>query len=180
MAELVVRSSAEERLLITDLDDTLWSRNFWGEQGRGRRPVASGKNMLNCTASISSFSASLASAGTLIGVASKNDSELAAAAFERNDLLLPRRECVSHRGELERGSQESVQRILKKWNILPDSVVFVDDSPMENSPKCRVRFRKWSACYFPKGDYGAFWAMLKHLRDQLGQDRSSPRKILFA
>jgi FkbH-like protein len=164
MAELVGRSQPKKGL-ITDLDDTLWA-GILGEQG-----VDGVQWHLEEHAQLhglyQQLLASLASAGTLIGVASKNDPELAAAAFERSDLLLPKGSVYPIEANWNRKS-ESVQRILKKWNILPDAVVFVDDSLMELA-EVQSAFPDMECVLFPKGDYVSFWAMLRHLRDQFGK-----------
>ena len=164
MAELVVRFQPKKGL-ITDLDDTLCA-GILGEQG-----VDGVQWHLEEHAQLhglyQQLLASLASAGTLIGVASKNDPELAAAAFERKDLLLPKGSVYPIEANWNRKS-ESVQRILKRWNILPDAVVFVDDSPMELA-EVQSAFPEMECILFPKGDYGAFWAMLRHLRDEFGK-----------
>jgi FkbH-like protein len=76
------------------------------------------------------FAASLASAGVLIGVASKNDPVMVEQAFDRSDLHITRGDIFPFEINWSRKS-ESVQRILDTWNINPDSVVFIDDSPME-------------------------------------------------
>lgn len=164
MAELLVRSQPKKGL-ITDLDDTLWA-GILGEQG-----VDGVQWHLDEHAQLhglyQQLLASLASAGTLIGVASKNDPELAAAAFERSDLLLPKGSVYPIEASWNRKS-ESVQRILKKWNILPDAVVFVDDSPMELA-EVQSAFPEMECVSFPKGDYVSFWAMLRRLRDRFGK-----------
>jgi FkbH-like protein len=164
MAELVVGSQPKKGL-ITDLDDTLWA-GILGEQG-----VDGVQWHLEEHAQLhglyQQLLASLASAGTLIGVASKNDPELAAAAFERSDLLLPKGSVYPIEANWNRKS-ESVQRILKKWNILPDAVVFVDDSPMELA-EVQSAFPEMECVLFPKGDYASFWAMSRRLRDQFGK-----------
>jgi FkbH-like protein len=164
MAELVVRSQPKKGL-ITDLDDTLWA-GILGEQG-----VDGVQWHLEEHAQLhglyQQLLASLASAGTLIAVASKNDPELAATAFERSDLLLPEGSVYPIEANWNRKS-ESVQKILRTWNILPDAVVFVDDSPMELA-EVQSAFPEMECVLFPKGDYGSFWAMLQHLRDQFGK-----------
>jgi FkbH-like protein len=164
MAELIVGSQPKKGL-ITDLDDTLWA-GILGEQG-----VDGIQWHLEEHAQLhglyQQLLASLASAGTLIGVASKNDPELAAAAFERSDLLLPKGSVYPIEANWNRKS-ESVQRILKKWKILPDAVVFVDDSPMELA-EVQSAFPEMECVLFPKGDYASFWVMSRRLRDQFGK-----------
>jgi FkbH-like protein len=164
MAKLVVGTQPKKGL-ITDLDDTLWA-GILGEQG-----VDGVQWHLEEHAQLhglyQQLLASLASAGTLIGVASKNDPELAAAAFERSDLLLPKGSVYPVEANWNRKS-ESVQRILNRWNILPDAVVFVDDSPMELA-EVQSAFPKMECVLFPKGDYASFWAMSRRLRDHFGK-----------
>lgn len=63
---------------------------------------------------------------------------------------------------------ESVQRILATWNIAPDAVVFVDDSPMEVA-EVRAAFPEMECLVFPKNDYAGVWDLLKHLRDAFGK-----------
>src|SRR5256712_9612890 len=72
----------------------------------------------------------LSAAGVLIGVASKNDRSLVDEVFQRKDLILPRSAIFPM--EIHWGPKsESVSKILKTWNVGDDSVVFIDDSPME-------------------------------------------------
>jgi len=72
----------------------------------------------------------LAATGVLVGVASKNDSAVVERAFGRRDLLLPKESVFPIEAHWDAKST-SAGRILKAWNIAADSVVFVDDSPME-------------------------------------------------
>lgn len=151
--------------LITDLDDTLWA-GVLGERG-----VDGIAWRLDDHAQLhgiyQQFLESLAATGTLIGVASKNDPELTEKAFERDDLLLSKKSAYPIEAHWNRKS-ESVQRILRKWNVLPDSVVFIDDSPIEVA-EVRSAFPEMECIVFPKNDYAAFWEMLRHLRDRFGK-----------
>ena len=66
----------------------------------------------------------------LIGVASKNDEALVRKALERPDLVVN----PQHLFPVEahwRPKIESIRRTLDTWNIAADSVVFVDDNPLE-------------------------------------------------
>jgi FkbH-like protein len=72
----------------------------------------------------------LAAEGVLLGIASKNERSLIESAFGRKDLALS--PTVFFPLEVSWGPKsEAVARILKTWNAGPDSVVFVDDSPLE-------------------------------------------------
>jgi FkbH-like protein len=164
LAELfaaLVRPSAPKKGLITDLDDTLWS-GILGENG-----VDGVSWHLDQHAHLhglyQQFLASLASAGILTAVASKNDPALVGQAFEREDLLISKDSLYPidvHWGP----KSESVGRILKTWNIAADSVVFIDDSPMELG-EVKNSFPEMECLLFPKNDYQAFWRLLRRLRD---------------
>jgi predicted enzyme involved in methoxymalonyl-ACP biosynthesis len=62
------------------------------------------------------FVATLADAGVLVGVASKNDAALVEDAFSRSDLLLSKADIFPFEVHWSR-KPESVQRILKTWNF---------------------------------------------------------------
>jgi FkbH-like protein len=151
--------------LITDLDDTLWA-GILGEDGANgiswhleRRTHMHGLYQ--------QFAASLAGAGVLIGVASKNDPALAEEAFDRSDLLISRSDIYPFEVHWRRKS-ESVKRILDTWNVGPDSVVFVDDSPLEVA-EVKAAFPEVECIVFPKNDYQGILDLLKYLRGVFGK-----------
>lgn len=151
--------------LITDLDGTLWA-GILGEDGpEGVHWHLEEHAQLHGL--YQQMLASLASSGTLIAIASKNDPGLVARAFERDDLLLPKTSVYPVEAGWSRKS-ESVARILEAWNVLPDSVVFVDDSPMEIAEVSNV-FPEMECVAFPQGDYAAFPALLDRLRQWFGK-----------
>jgi FkbH-like protein len=168
IAELLaalIRNPVPKKGLITDLDDTLWA-GILGENG------ANGiswhfDQQAHIHGLYQQFLASLASAGVLTAVASKNDPVLVEEAFEREDLLIGKQSLYPidvHWGP----KSESVRRILKTWNIAADSAVFIDDSPMELA-EVKAAFPEIECLLFPNGDYQAFWQHLKHLRDLFGK-----------
>ena len=155
--------------IISDLDDTLWS-GIVGEVG----PDAVTWDLHSHTqlhALYQKLLGSLADSGTLIGVASKNDAAVVAKAFERKDLLL-RPEQVFPVEVHWNAKSGSVARILEAWNIGADSVIFVDDSPMELA-EVAAAHPGIECVLFPKNDYAAGLAMLRHLRDRCGKERVS-------
>jgi len=151
--------------LITDLDDTLWA-GILGEVGvQGISwDLDHGSHMHGL---YQQFLASLGSAGVLIGVASKNDADLVEQAFDREDLLLPKDSVFPFEIHWSRKS-ESIRRILKSWNVSSDSVVFIDDSPMEVA-EVSASFPEMRCIVFPKRDYSAIWELLNRLRDMFGK-----------
>jgi FkbH-like protein len=151
--------------LITDLDDTLWS-GILGEVG------VDGVNWSlehhsHIHGLYQQFLSSLASAGVLVGVASKNDAALVQQAFDRNDLLLKKDKVFPFEVHWHCKS-DSVQRILKSWNIGPEAVVFIDDSPME-AAEVKAAFPAMECLVFKKDDYQSVWDLLANLRASFGK-----------
>jgi len=169
LASIVARlicSPTPKKALITDLDDTLWAGTL-GEVGVDNvcwrlDQHAQGHGIYQ------QFLASLASAGVLIAVASKNDAALVERAFDRKDLLLAKENVFPFEVHWSRKS-DSVRRILDVWNISADSVVFVDDSLMELA-EVKAVFPDIECLAYPGNDYQAIWNLLKHLRDFFGRN----------
>jgi FkbH-like protein len=93
---------------------------------------------------------SLAESGTLVGIASKNDANLVKQALARSDLVL-RPDRIFPIEAHWKPKSESVRRTLETWNIAPDSVVFVDDSPLELE-EVKVAFPAIECIRFCKDD----------------------------
>jgi FkbH-like protein len=72
----------------------------------------------------------LAESGTLVGVASKNDVALVHEAFARRDIVVDPQRLFPIEAHWH-PKLESIERILKIWNIGAESVVFVDDNRLE-------------------------------------------------
>jgi FkbH-like protein len=151
--------------LITDLDDTLWA-GILGEDGvDGISWHLERKTHIHGL--YQQFVASLAGAGVLIGVASKNDPALVEQVFDRSDLLISRSDIFPFEVHWSRKS-ESVKRILDTWNVGADSVVFIDDSPMEVA-EVKAAFPELECIVFPQSDYQGIWDLLKRLRGFFGK-----------
>jgi FkbH-like protein len=151
--------------IITDLDDTLWA-GILGEAGVG------GVHWdLDHHAAIhgiyQQFLQSLADDGVLVAIASKNDGSLVAEALERPDMLL-RRESVFPVEAHWQPKATSAARILQAWNVAPDSVLFVDDCPLEVE-SMQAAFPSMDCRLFPVGDPDGFWRFLGDLADLCGK-----------
>ena len=166
---LALMPPAPKKGIISDLDDTLWS-GIAGEVGPDAVTwdLASHAQLHGL---YQKLLASLADSGSLIGIASKNDPAVVNKAFERKDLLL-RPEQVFPIEVHWNAKSGSVARILEAWNIAADSVIFVDDSPMELA-EVAAAHPGIECVLFPKNDYQAGLAMLRHLRDRCGKERVS-------
>jgi FkbH-like protein len=62
----------------------------------------------------------------------------------------------------------SVERILKAWNVGAESVVFIDDSPMEIH-QVKSAFPEMECRLFPTNDYPGIWQLLSELRNTFGK-----------
>jgi FkbH-like protein len=161
----LIRNRPPAKGLITDLDDTLWA-GIAGDDGISALSWSlDGHTYLH--AIYQNLLASFASAGVLLGVATKNDLDTVELAFQREDLLLRSSDIFPIEAHWSPKSQ-SVARILKTWNIAADAVVFVDDNPAEIA-EVQAAFPQMDCRLFPKNDYAAAWSFFHALRDAFGK-----------
>jgi FkbH-like protein len=161
----LLQARSPKKGLITDLDDTLWS-GILGEVGV-EGVSWSLEHHSHIHGLYQQLLASLASAGVLVGVASKNDAALVQQAFDRKDLLFKKEKVFPFEVHWHRKS-DSVQRILKSWNMGPEAVVFIDDSPME-AAEVKAAFPAMECLVFKKDDYQSVWDLLANLRSSFGK-----------
>ena len=151
--------------LITDLDDTLWD-GILGEVG-----VEGIRFTLDTGAQVhglyQQFLRSLVERGVLVGIASKNDPILAEQALARTDLLIRPNDIFPVCANWEPKSG-SVSRILKTWNIGPEAVVFIDDSPSELA-EVQARFPEIRSFLFPRKDPTRLLELFETLRECFGK-----------
>lgn len=151
--------------LITDLDDTLWS-GIVGEVGVAEvswsqdshtQPYGLYQQMLG----------HLAGCGVLLAACSKNEIVTVEAALARKDLLLESGAffpvCANWGPK-----SASVARILRAWNVAADSVVFVDDSPMELD-EVKQSYPGITCLRFNGKDPAGVWRLLGDLRNLFGK-----------
>lgn len=177
MAELLVDLAAPpvaKKGLVTDLDGTLW-RGILGEVGvYGISWDLDHRSHIHGL--YQQLLRSLSEAGVLIAVTSKNDPTLVEQALNREDLILPPDRLFPI--EVHWGSKsESIKRILKAWNIGADSVVFVDDSPMELAEVKSVH-QDVECLLFPTDRDQTAYELLEQLRNIFGKDRVSHEDII--
>ncbi len=161
----LLKPAAAKKAIITDLDNTLW-HGIVGEDGITNVAWDLDHHALG-HGLYQELLASLAEIGVLVGVASKNDSTVVDAALNRSDLVVPRDKLFpieAHWGP----KSESIRRILATWNILPDSAVFVDDSPIELA-EVAAAFPDIVCKQFPTQDDAAIGRLLAELRDLCGK-----------
>lgn len=165
----LIQPTAPKKGIITDLDDTLWA-GLLGEVGSDGVAWDISRNA-HLHALYQQFLASLASSGALLAVASKNELGLVQQTFAREDLILSK-ENVFPLAVNWGPKSESVQEILRVWNIAPESVVFIDDSPMEVA-QVKSAFPEMECVVFPKNDPAAAWNLLWRLREEFGKQSTT-------
>jgi FkbH-like protein len=168
----LIQPQPPKKGLITDLDGTLWS-GMAGEIGPDRVSW-DGSNQLHGL--YQQLLQALAEEGVLIAVASKNDPATVEQALRRDDLLLHPERVFPIEAHWEAKSK-SVARILQAWNIGADSVVFIDDSPMELA-EVKAAWPEIECLPFPAGDHAAADALFRRLRDLFGKSRISEEDSL--
>ena len=157
--------TAAKKGLIVDLDDTLW-RGILGEAGVDGVSWHQ-EHHSQVHALFQQMLGQLAENGVLLAIASKNDAALVQQALHRPDLLLAADAFFPVVANWDRKSI-AVGQILEAWNILPDSVVFVDDNPMELSEVQSV-YPDVTALRFTPQDPAAVWTLLTTLRQLFGK-----------
>ncbi len=177
LAALLARTlvpPAPKKGIISDLDDTMW-KGIVGEVGpENVHWDLHGDAQMHGL--YQKMLGSLSEHGTLVGVASKNDPAVVAKAFERPDMIL-RPEQVFPIEASWNAKSGAVKRILETWNIAADSVIFVDDSPMELA-EVAAQHPGIECVLFPKQDPVAALQMLRRLRDLCGKDKVSSDDLL--
>lgn len=157
--------------LITDLDDTLWA-GILDEQG----PEGVGWTGPDHRYGLYQQQlASLAGAGVLLGVASRNDPGLAADALARPDLVIS--PDALYPVEASWGPKsDSIRRILEVWNVAADAVVFVDDDPLARDEAAAAL--PGLLTLSPPQDEDGVWAFLVALRSVFGKGEVSAEDAL--
>ena len=165
---------APKKGIISDLDDTMW-KGIVGEVGpENVHWDLYGDAQMHGL--YQKLLGSLSDNGTLVGVASKNDPAVVAKAFERSDMVL-RPDQVFPIEASWNAKSGAVKQILEIWNINADSVIFVDDSPMELAEVAALH-PGMECVLFPKEDPVAALQMLRRLRDLCGKDKVSSDDVL--
>ena len=151
--------------LITDLDETLWS-GIVGEIG-----VPAVNWSLTGHAQIHGLYQQqlrqLSELGVLLAIVSKNEAAIVAEALRRPDLYVSGEAFFPVHADWQRKSK-GVARVLEAWNVSPDSVVVVDDSPMELD-EIQAAFPSITCLRFPTGQPAATLDLLEQLRDLFGK-----------
>jgi FkbH-like protein len=159
--------------LITDLDGTFWS-GIVGEAG----PAGVSWSLADHSQIHGIYQQLLrhfSEMGVLLAIASKNELTVVEEALRRKDLFVPAASFYPVRADWGPKSRH-IEAILRTWNIGADSVVFVDDSPMELD-EVRTAFPSMTCLQFPMKPAEAL-ALFEQLRDLFGKPVLQPEDAL--
>ena len=117
------------KALVLDLDNTLWGGVIGDD---GQEGIAIGKETAEGEAytAFQEYVKAQKDIGIVLNVASKNNEENALAGLRHPDSVLREEDFVYIRANWEPKS-ENVKGIAEGMNVLPESLVFVDDNPAE-------------------------------------------------
>jgi FkbH-like protein len=178
VAKAVVELAAEQKaepakLLISDLDNTLWSGVIaedgvegikWGAEGAGYRHFV-----------YQTFLRRLKGEGVLLAAVSRNSAEVALAPLAPGRMTLAEPDFVSVVASYHAKSAQ-IKELARQLNLGLDSVVFVDDNPVELQ-EVSQQLPAVQCVAFPKQDDG-LPALLSDLnrrfgrREVTGEDRN--------
>src|SRR5207237_6903915 len=122
-----VRQSDQVKLVLVDLDDTMW-RGVAAEEGGAWAMAREGWPLGFAEALMF-----LKRRGILLGIVSKNDEERVRGIWRRIYGDLVRLEDFAVRKINWQPKADNVEAILAEVNLLPKSVVFIDDNPVERA-----------------------------------------------
>jgi FkbH-like protein len=138
--ELVARLIGAQRgkskkCLVLDLDDTLWG-GVVGDVGTAGIILGEGSAQGEAHLALQRYAKMLKDRGVILAVCSKNEHALAEAAFREHPEMVLRRPDIAAFVANWTDKVENLKEIAERLNIGLDSLVFVDDNPVE---RARVR-----------------------------------------
>ncbi|MBS1033360.1 HAD-IIIC family phosphatase [Gluconobacter cerinus] len=121
--------NAQKKALVLDLDNTLWG-GVIGDDGIAGIKLGNGDAVSEAFLAFQTYVRRLASRGIILAVCSKNDPETARLGFEHPESALSIDDFAAF--ECSWGDKANgLRNIAKTLNIGLDSLVFVDDNPVE-------------------------------------------------
>ncbi|MGI9628161.1 MAG: HAD-IIIC family phosphatase [Longimicrobiales bacterium] len=123
-----LKGSVQAKVLVTDLDGTLW-HGVVGEDGvDGLQHDASGIGFRHFI--YQTYLKQLTRRGILVAAVSRNDPDLANAPFDRQDMVLERDDLTTLVASYHAKSSQ-ISQLAEQLNLSLDAFVFVDDNPVE-------------------------------------------------
>ena len=124
-----------KKCLVFDLDNTLWG-GVVGDDGLEGLVLGEGSAAGEAHLALQRYAKQLKERGVILAVCSKNDPAIAEAAFNEHPEMLLKRSDISAFVANWNDKAENLKAIAARLNIGLDSLVFVDDNPVE---RARIR-----------------------------------------
>jgi FkbH-like protein len=132
---LAAQRGLSKKCLVLDLDNTLWG-GVIGDDGLDGLVLGEGSAVGEAHLALQRYAKQLKERGIILAVCSKNDAEIAEAVFyDHPEMLLRRSDIAAFLANWD-DKTENLKAIAARLNIGIDSLVFVDDNPIE---RARVR-----------------------------------------
>jgi FkbH-like protein len=132
---LAAQRGLSKKCLVLDLDNTLWGGGI-GDDGIDGIVLGEGSAAGEAHLALQHYAKQLKERGVILAVCSKNDVKIAEAAFrDHPEMALRRSDFAAFQANWDDKAQ-NLKAIATKLNIGLDSLVFVDDNPIE---RARVR-----------------------------------------
>jgi FkbH-like protein len=132
---LAAQSGQSKKCLVLDLDNTLWG-GVIGDDGLDGIVLGEGSASGEAYLALQHYAKQLKERGVILAVCSKNDTKIAEAAFQDHPEMLLRRSDIAAFVANWGDKAENLKAIAAQLNIGVDSLVFVDDNPVE---RARIR-----------------------------------------
>lgn len=141
----IYRNTARKKCLVLDLDNTLWG-GVIGEDGldgielsndkAGRRYYDFQRKILE-----------IKQTGIILAIVSKNNKDDVMPVFDKKSMLLKENDFVALKLSWNRKS-DSIRELAEELNIGLDSMVFIDDNPIERN-EIKTVLPEVEVCEFP-------------------------------
>jgi FkbH-like protein len=132
---LAAQRGLSKKCLVLDLDNTLWG-GVIGDDGLDGIVLGEGSGAGEAHLALQRYAKQLKERGIILAVCSKNDAKIAEAAFGDHPEMVLRREDIAAFQANWDDKAQNLKAIAARLNIGVDSLVFVDDNPIE---RARVR-----------------------------------------
>jgi len=130
MRLLAAVGGAARKCLVLDLDNTLWGGTV-GDDGMQRLVLGQGDALGEAFVAVQQAAVELRSRGVILAVCSKNDPEVARAAFARHPAMVLRLDDIAVFQANWQDKATNLQAIARTLDIGTDALVLLDDDPAE-------------------------------------------------
>ena len=124
-----------KKCLVLDLDNTLWG-GVIGDEGLGGIRLGEGSAVGEAHLALQKYAKQLQERGVILAVCSKNEPAIVDEAFDKHPEMQLRRSDIAAFAVNWQDKAENLRQIAQRLNVGLDSLVFVDDNPVE---RARIR-----------------------------------------